>query len=75
METGGWTMTLKPYRNYLLKGAMAANDITTRKLAEVTSLSTVTLTPHQERGSQYHPHKFDRRRQRARFEHAGVIHS
>ncbi len=36
-------MTLKPYRNDLIKGAMAANDITAKKLAEATSLSTDTL--------------------------------
>jgi transcriptional regulator with XRE-family HTH domain len=37
-------MTLKPYRNDLIKGAMAANDITAKKLAEATGLSTDTLT-------------------------------
>ncbi|MDQ1610309.1 MAG: Cro/C1-type DNA-binding domain [Pyrinomonadaceae bacterium] len=37
-------MTLKPYRNDLIKGAMAANDITTKKLSEITGLSTDTLT-------------------------------
>jgi transcriptional regulator with XRE-family HTH domain len=37
-------MSLKPYRNDLIKGAMAANDITAKKLSETTGLSTDTLT-------------------------------
>lgn len=37
-------MTLRPYRNDLIKGAMAANDITAKKLAKATGLSTDTLT-------------------------------
>lgn len=36
-------MSLKPYRNDLIKGAMAANDITVESLAKTTELSADTL--------------------------------
>lgn len=36
-------MSLNPYRNDLIKGAMAANDITVEALAETTQLSADTL--------------------------------
>ncbi|MGB8510057.1 MAG: helix-turn-helix transcriptional regulator [Pyrinomonadaceae bacterium] len=37
-------MTLRPYRNDLIKGAMAANDINRDKLAELTGLSLGTIS-------------------------------
>ena len=36
-------MTIKPYRNDLIKGAMAANDITVEALCGLTGLAPDTL--------------------------------
>ena len=36
-------MTIKPYRNDLIKGAMAANDITVESLCGMTGLASDTL--------------------------------
>jgi transcriptional regulator with XRE-family HTH domain len=37
-------MTVQPYRNDLIKGAMAANNLNREKLAEMTGLSLQTLS-------------------------------
>lgn len=37
-------MSVQPYRNDLIKGAMAANDLNREKLAEKTGLSMQTLS-------------------------------